>query len=125
MPEVNGTTYGVCPPEVIAVLERCRADRTRIRVAYGYPADGQDWGERYGIVGYVSRSCGQIKIPLLMHNRRSLGGDGILTDKVLRIETTKGRRLLYQAANYKPPKDKPEFCHTCVWIHQDADPKEV
>lgn len=45
MPEVNGTTYGDCPPEVIAVLERCRADRTRIRVAYGYPADGQDWGE--------------------------------------------------------------------------------
>lgn len=126
MPTVNGTTYSDdCSLTVIDVLERCRADRTRIRIAYGFPADGQDWGEVYGTTGYVGRSCGPVKIPLLVHNRRSLGGDGIITDKVIRIETTKGRRLLYQAGNYKPPKDKREFCHTCVWIDKDADSKEV
>jgi len=105
MPVVNGTTYGDCPQEVIAILEQCRADGTRIRLAYGHPEDGRDWGERYDIEGYVNRSMGPIKIPILLHNKRSIGGGGILTNKVIRIETTKGKRLLYQAANYKPPKE--------------------
>jgi hypothetical protein len=104
MPEVNGTHYADAPPEVIAILERCRADGTRIRVAYGH-ADGQDWGDTYCTTGYVGRSCGPIKIPLLIHNTRSMGGGGILTDKVIRIETTKGRRVLYQHPAYKPPKE--------------------
>ena len=105
MPEVNGTTYGNCSPEVVAILEQCRADGTRIRLAYGHPDDGQDWGERFGTEGRVSRSMGPIKIPLLIHNRDSTGGLGILTDKVIRIATAKGGRLLYQAHNYKPPKE--------------------
>lgn len=106
MPEVNGTAYHhLCPTEVIEILERCRADRTRIRVAYGNRDDGQDWGETCDTTGYVGRSCGPIKVPLLIHNRRSYGGGAILTDAVIRIETTKGKRLLYQAHNYKPPRE--------------------
>lgn len=106
MPEVNGTTYqDGTPPVVIELLEAARASRTRIRVAYGNPEDGQDWGETYDTTGYVGRSCGPIKVPLLVHNRRSMGGGSISTAKVIRIETTQGRRLLYQAANYKPPKE--------------------
>lgn len=104
MPEVNGTTYAEAPAEVIAILERCRADGTRIRVAYGSAA-GQDWGETFDTTGYVSRSCGRIKVPLLVHNKRSLGGDCILTDKVIRIETTRGKRVLYQHPNYQPPRE--------------------
>jgi hypothetical protein len=107
MPEVNGTTYADAPPEVIAILERCRADGTRIRVAYG-TADCQDTGEWWGTVGYVSRSMGPMKIPLLVFNKRAIGGHAITTGRVVRIETTKGRRLLYQHPAYKPPK---ENCH--------------
>jgi hypothetical protein len=104
MPEVNGTTYDDASPQVIAILERCREDGTRIRVAYGM-ADGQDTGEWWNTVGYVSRSMGPMKIPLLIFNRRAIGGYAITADRVVRIETTKGRRLLYQHPAYKPPKE--------------------
>lgn len=78
--EVNGTSYHVeTSQEVINVLERCRNSRTRIVVGYG--KDGISWGETFDIRGYVGRSTGVTKIPLLVYNSRSLGG-GHLLDNV-------------------------------------------
>lgn len=105
MPEVNGTAYDTgTPQEVIDILERCRVLRTRIRWRYG-DDDGQDWGDSMDQEGYIGRSCGRCKVPISLHNSRSIGGPALLTARILRIETTKGKRLLYQAHNYKPPME--------------------
>jgi hypothetical protein len=104
MPEANGTTYDTnTKAEIVDILERCRVLRTRIRFRYG-DDDGQDWGDTCDMEGYIGRSCGRIKCPLVIHNSRCLGGPAILTARIVRIETTRGKQLLYQHHAYKPPK---------------------
>lgn len=106
---VDGTTYhDDTPAAVVQILEQCRTrrPRTRIRLCYGEtsgPNAGQDWGETYDVAGYVGRSCGPTKIPLLIHNSRSLGGGGILTHCIVSIQESRGGRILYRHPNYRPP----------------------
>ncbi len=105
MPAMNGTTYDSdTKPEIVHLLERCRLDRTRIRFRYG-DDDGQDWGDSCDMEGYIGRSCGPYKVPLVIHNSRSTGGPAILTAWIIRVETTQGKRCLYQHPDYKPPKE--------------------
>lgn len=110
---VNGTTYDArTPDEVIRVLENARAGRYRVWVHYGYTseadaADGVgrkqaflDWLGEYDHSGYVGRSMGPTKIPLLVHNSRSMGGGGILDGSIIKIRRTDGGRVLYQHPQY-------------------------
>jgi len=81
MPKViNGTTYDErTSDEVIGVLERVRQENRRIRVHYGYtfgPATGRDWHDEFDVTGTVCRSCGPVKIPVLLANRRASDGAG-------------------------------------------------
>jgi hypothetical protein len=102
---VNDTCYDTTTPDkVIEVLETARQNRTRIKVDYGHN-DGQSWGEVNDITGYVGRSTGTAKIPLLVHNTRSMGGGALLTHCIVKIETSKGKRVLYQHPTYKPFKN--------------------
>ena len=81
----EGTYYNVdTNPRVIAWIERLRVTHTRVRIHYGTPANGL-WNER-GIAGYVSRSMGTVKIPILVHNERSLAGEALITDCIMLIE---------------------------------------
>lgn len=97
--EYNGTFYDIkTPQEVIDVLENARLNRTRILLDYGDVKTGKTWGEVNDITGYVGRSTGSIKIPLLIHNSRSLGGGGILDHCIIAIYTSKGKRPLYKLA---------------------------
>ena len=79
--------------QVMQVLEKCLADKTRIRVWYGDIQSGIAWPEENDVLGYVGRSTGSIKTPLLIPNSRSHGGGGILQDRIVRIDTTKGKTL--------------------------------
>ena len=82
--EVSGTFYhNDTKPEVIDVLERVRHNHVRVEIAYGDTTTGRLWGDKHA--GYIGRSCGTIKIPLLVHNNRSLGGNGLLDDCIVRI----------------------------------------
>lgn len=93
---VNGTSYSVDTCDrVIEVLERCKANRTRIVLDYGDVKTKVSWNEEFDIMGYIGRSNGSIKVPLLIHNSRSLGGGCILTDCILSIKESKGKRVLY------------------------------
>ena len=88
---VNGTSYNAeTPDKIIEILERARQNNTRILLDYGNVETGQSWGEVYDIRGYVGRSTGEIKIPLLIYNQRSLGGEGILTSCIVKIVESKG-----------------------------------
>ncbi len=95
----NGTFYSAGTNDsVIEVLERCRVERIRIVVDYGDVTTGKSWGERYGVKGYIGRTTGDIKSPILVYNARSLGGGLILSECILSIKTTRLGVLLYSLA---------------------------
>lgn len=94
---VNGTYYNhKTSDEVIEILERARINKTRIVLEYGDVNTGISWGEIYGTTGRIGRSMGTIKIPILLHNSRSLGGCGILDHCIIGIRESKGKRVLYK-----------------------------
>lgn len=96
---INGTAYHIeTPIEVINILENAMKNRIRIRVFYGDNKTGKDWLEENDTIGYVGRSTGRIKIPLLIRTNRSFGGGSILDDCIVRI--TQDKRVLYQHENY-------------------------
>ena len=112
---INGTYYPIGTPlKVVDVLERARMNNTRIIIDLGFTESnerstpdklGQSWMERYNTTGYVGRSMGPIKAPLLVPNSRSMGGGIILADSIVRILTSQGKHVLYEHPNYH---QKPE-----------------
>lgn len=101
--EYKQTESGTCyyndtPDEIITVLESLDRD-TRIRIWLG--KDGVSWNETNDTTGYVGRSTGSIKIPLLIANKCSHGGGSILTDCIVKIVNTKTKRTLYQHPHFK------------------------
>jgi hypothetical protein len=100
--EINGTSFqNETKREIAEVLERCRVNKTRIILDYGHD-DGKSWGETFDIRGYVGRSSGTFKVPILVYNSRSFGGGSILTSCIVQIKESRGGRVLYQHKKYKP-----------------------
>lgn len=100
---VNGTDYDANTPiEAINVLEKLQDSGFRIKLAYGDRLTGADWGETHDIAGYVGRSTGRMKVPLLVYNKRSTGGGVILTANVVKIEhaNRKYGGILWEHPNY-------------------------
>lgn len=98
---INGTSYDMGTRQgVINVLENARLNNYRIRVHYGDVATGRDWNDTHDVTGYVGRSTGSIKIPLLVYNKRSMGAGGMLDNCIVKITEAKGKRILYQHKNY-------------------------
>ena len=93
---VNGTSYSVeTSDKVIRVLEHCRKNGTRIVLDYGDTKTGRSWNQIYDVTGRIGRTGGNSKIPILLYNRRSMGGSAILTDCIIAIKESKGGRILY------------------------------
>ena len=98
---IEGTSFSVgTPDKVIAILESVRKSRARVRVFYG-DDNGKDWMEENDTIGYIGRSNGSIKIPLLVRNSRSYGGEPLLDDCIKRI--TIDKREVYRAKDYSLP----------------------
>lgn len=98
---IDGTAYHAITPEaVVKILEEIRlSGRTRrIRIFYGDAKTGRDWAEEFDTIGYLGRSTGEIKIPLLINNVRSSGGPGLLDHCIVKIQ--EGKRVLYQHEKY-------------------------
>lgn len=114
---VGGTSYhDDTPREVIEILETARiyhqergpSEWPRYRFHYGDPETGQDWGDVHDVRGYVGRSMGPIKIPLLIANTRSTGGGALLDGNIIRIRPSAGGGPdLYRHPTYKPPSKTP------------------
>ena len=101
--EMNGTRYDEdTPKELIDVLEQMRNLGVRIKLYYGDQTTGRDWEETCDIEGYVSRSTGKIKTPILVYNARSTGGSGILTAHIVKIEYANKKQglILWEHPNY-------------------------
>ena len=86
--------------EVMKVISglNCYNRQQRIRIFLGDTKTGKCWNEENDVTGYIGRSTGSKKIPLLINNANSLGGGGILTHCIVAIYTTSGTCL------YKHPK---------------------
>ena len=114
MKTTNGTTYhDETPDEVIRVLESARQNRSRLHISLGDTASGRDWLEEFESHGYVGRSMGPVKVPLLIANTRSLGGGSILDHCIVRIRESAGGRVLWQ---------HPDYHHGRLEIRQKAEP---
>ncbi len=107
----NGRTYKVSSSdtyyneetsdEMIHILENIKNNRTRVRFHWGNVETGEDWGDIYDVAGTIGRSCGTVKIPLLIHNARSMGGGGILTHCIVKITQSRDKsNVIYQHQNY-------------------------
>ncbi len=97
----DGTTdERAAPDEVIEILNRYRGSETLLRIFLGHE-DGASWLEENDIVGTIGRSCGQIKVPLLVPPGHR-DGPAILTDCIIRIDTA--RRTLWQHPNFHLPE---------------------
>ena len=111
---INGTSFDErTPDEVIRVLESARQNRSRLHISLGDTASGRDWLEEFETHGYVGRSLGPMKVPLLVANRRSLGGGSILDHCIVRIRESAGGRLLWQ---------HPDYHHGRLEIRQKSKP---
>lgn len=98
----NGTFYNVnTNDEVIRVLENSRMNNKRIRIFYGNTETGKDWMEVYDTIGTIGRSCGAIKIPLLIKSSRSYSGGAILDHCIVKI--TIDKRVVYKNQKYYLP----------------------
>lgn len=110
MPKEYNVRYGMSwdirtPGEVIATLATAQANHQRLHISLGHTDNdegklGRDWLEEYMSYGYIGRSTGTNKIPLLIHNNRSIGGPALLDHCIVRIRTSRGGRVLYQHPNY-------------------------
>ena len=90
---------------VIDILEACRKSKTRIKFRYGHTTGeniGQDWGDSMDQCGYIGRSGGQYKVPIVLYNKRTHGGPSILDHKIIKIQTSRGGEVLYQHPMYRP-----------------------
>jgi hypothetical protein len=86
MKTINSTSYHDETPEsVIKWLETSRERKQRIRIFYG--DSSRCWNDEFNTIGYIGRSTGTEKIPLLIKNSRSYGGGAILDHCIIRIDT--------------------------------------
>jgi len=87
---VEGVSFDKDTPDaVIRVLLSNMKSRQRVRLFYGDPKTGRDYGEEFDIMGYIGKSAGQVKIPLLINNSRSIGGFPMITGIIVRITVDK------------------------------------
>jgi hypothetical protein len=97
----DGIYFHVATPlEVVRALNAARQAGTRIRIRLGDTATGRDWLEEFDVEGYVGNSTGPLKVPLLLHNRRSHGGGAILDHCIVRIVETRTGRVHYSHPAY-------------------------
>ena len=93
---INGTTYhDSTPNELCNVLETLRNNKVRVIITFGDPENKRQW-DCTPYRGTIGRSTGITKIPLLVKTSRSLGGDAIFDNCILKIQEVKSKKVLYQ-----------------------------
>lgn len=113
---VNGKTYKVSSSgmyyhdettdEMIHILENIKNNHTRVRFHWGNTTTGEDWGDTYDVTGTIGRSTGAVKVPLLIHNARSMSGGAILTHCIVKITQSRNKNyVIYQHPLYHTKKE--------------------
>lgn len=113
------------PFEVRRILERYRKSGELLRVFYGDTETGRDWMEENEVRGYVGRSNGIFKVPLMIEPGES-GGPAMLDHCIVRMQDGKTGRELYRHPAYKVPEMeiRPTEGITVSW-HEGEKPKPL
>ena len=96
--EINGLWFNENTSEEVAQIIARNYHKGRLRFWYG--KEGKAWAEEYDTCGYIGRSCGTCKIPLLIPRSTSIGGGALMTDSIVKIVEIATNRVLYQHANF-------------------------
>lgn len=95
----KGTDFRTTDESLQRVLDELRVSRTRVKLTY----DGAfgNYGENHDS-GYIGRTMGNpnyanggVKAPILLKNSRSRGGCCLLDDHIIKVETSKGHKVLW------------------------------
>ena len=89
---------------LMSLLVRAWKYKFRIRVFYGDIHTGRSWNEEYDVMGTIGRTTGDIKIPILVHNKRSWGGGALLLSSIIRIDDIEDKRTLWKLPNFHVEK---------------------
>ena len=96
---VDGVSfYEGTKESVINILLDAMKHRDRIRIFFGDAESGADWCETFGNMGTIGLSCGTAKVPLMIHSVRSMGGEAISTDSIVKI--TRNKKVIYKHPKY-------------------------
>lgn len=90
-------------PRIMKVLSDLVHKNDRIRIWYGDPETGKSWVEENDIIGCVGKSTGITPITLLIKNKRSLGGGGILTAHIVKLVNISKNIILYVHPLFNEP----------------------
>jgi len=100
-PASKATTFDPHTPDrVKSILEDARLKHFRLRIYIGDSETGLDWNEVHDVLGYIGRSMGPIRVPLLLRTRASSGGPAILTACIVKLQSAGDRRVLWQHPAY-------------------------
>jgi hypothetical protein len=84
------------PTELCDLLLKLKEDKTRVVFDFGDVKTNQSWGDRYDIAGRIGKSNGVKPVLILLNKVTSSGGGSILTNFILSVKESKGKKLLYQ-----------------------------
>lgn len=76
----------------------------RYRIWYGDRETGCSWNEEYDVTGEIRRTCEHFKIPILLHDRRSIGGGAILIGSIIRIDDISIKTTVWKHKNFHVEK---------------------
>lgn len=93
------------PDGIIELLELARRLNYYVWFRLGDRNTGRDWLDDNDTAGFVSRSMGPVKIPILLAARNSSGGGGILCDSIIKLVVHGGgRNRVWQSTAYERPE---------------------
>ena len=84
------------------------SNRRHIRIWYGDTTTGRAWNEQYEVTGYVGRTCGDYKEPILLANKNSVGGPSLLFRSIVRVDDIGRHKTLYQHPKFHVDEMKVE-----------------
>lgn len=94
------TEYSQVNQALMRILKNAEHKDYRLRIWYGDRQTGTAWNEEYDVCGYIGRSGGDIKIPLLINNSRSYGGPALSVGSIIRVDDIEEHRTLWKVNNF-------------------------
>lgn len=120
------------PQEVRSELEHARLRDMRVRLWYGDTDTGKAWPEEHDVIGYIGRSSGRIRVPIILHNRFSASGPAIIDHRIVRIDEIATRNTVYQHPTFSSGferrwivEDEPARLHGLSIVVKNDDMEEI
>lgn len=90
--------------KLVSIILQYRNSKERLRLFYGDIHTGRSWNEEYNVTGSIGRTCGNFKVPVLLNNSRSYGGEAISIGSLIRIDEISTHQTLWQVPNFHVEK---------------------